>query len=179
MKKRLFLQVLVLAFLFVMASCGDDDSDFIARGDGSSLEEDSSDSDGDDGSSSSKKGSSSSSSTNGSSSSSGSSSSRAGSSSSDNVSSSSYSSGRSSSSSSASSSSSIAYEDIPGKVITGVYQGFIGHVVMPTIEVRALTNKMEYVDSTVSYEGMMDSSYYRFNVRGLLKILNMPKFTLK
>ena len=60
MKKRLFLQVLVLAFLFVMVSCGDDDSDFIARGDGSSLEEDSSDSDGDDGSSSSKKGSSSS-----------------------------------------------------------------------------------------------------------------------
>ena len=53
MKKQLFLQILVLAFLFVMASCGDDDSGFIARGDGSSLEDDSSDSDGDDGSSSS------------------------------------------------------------------------------------------------------------------------------
>lgn len=179
MKKRLFLQILLLAFLFVMASCGDDDSDFIARGDGSSLEEDSSDSDGDDGSSSSKKGSSSSSSTNGSSSSSGSSSSRAGSSSSDNVSSSSYSSGRSSSSSSASSSSSIVYEDIPGKVITGVYQGFIGHVVMPTIEVRALTNKMEYVDSTVSYEGMMDSSYYRFNVRGLPEDIEYAEIHIK
>ena len=43
-----------------MASCGDDDSDFIARGDDSSEEDGSSDSDSDDGSSSSKKGSSSS-----------------------------------------------------------------------------------------------------------------------
>lgn len=165
MKKQLFLQILVLAFLFVMASCGDDDSGFIARGDGSSLEDDSSDSDGDDGSSSSKKGSSSS---------------KKGSSSSGNGSSSGYSSSRSSSSSSVrssssvkssssslASSSSIAYEDIPGKAIAGVYQGFVGHVVMPSIEVRALTSKMEYVDSTVSYVGKIDSIGYRFSVRGL------------
>lgn len=165
MKKQLFLQILVLTFLFVMASCGDDDSGFIARGDGSSLEDDSSDSDGDDGFSSSKKGSSSS---------------KKGSSSSGNGSSSGYLSSRSSSSSSVrssssvkssssslASSSSIAYEDIPGKAIAGVYQGFVGHVVMPSIEVRALTSKMEYVDSTVSYVGKIDSMGYRFSVRGL------------
>lgn len=165
MKKQLFLQILVLAFLFVMASCGDDDSGFIARGDGSSLEDDSSDSDGDDGSSSSKKGSSSSkkgSSSSGNGSSSGYSSSRSSSSSSVRSSSS----GNSSSSSRASSSS-TAYEDIPGKAIAGVYQGFVGHVVMPTIEVRALTSKLEYVDSTVSYAGKIDSIGYRFSVRGL------------
>lgn len=165
MKKQLFLQILVLAFLFVMASCGDDDSGFIARGDGSSLEDDSSDSEGDEDSADSK---------------SGSSSSKKGSSSSGNGSSSGYSSSRSSSSSSVrssssvkssssslASSSSIAYEDIPGKAIAGVYQGFVGHVVMPTIEVRALTSKMEYVDSTVSYVGKIDSIGYRFSVRGL------------
>lgn len=165
MKKQLFLQILVLAFLFVMASCGDDDSGFIARGDGSSLEDDSSDSEGDEDSADSKKGSSSS---------------KKGSSSSGNGSSSGYSSSRSSSSSSVrssssvkssssslASSSSIAYEDIPGKAIAGVYQGFVGHVVMPTIEVRALTSKMEYVDSTVSYVGKIDSIGYRFSVRGL------------
>ena len=55
MKKQLFLQILLLAFLLAMASCGDDNSDFIARGDDSSEEDGSSDSDGDDGSSSSKK----------------------------------------------------------------------------------------------------------------------------
>jgi uncharacterized protein (TIGR02145 family) len=38
---------------------------------------------------------------------------------------------------------------------------------MPTIEVRALTSKMEYVDSTVSYVGKIDSIGYRFSVRGL------------
>ena len=165
MKKQLFLQILVLAFLFVMASCGDDDSGFIARGDGSSLEDDSSDSEGDEDSADSK---------------SGSSSSKKGSSSSGNGSSSGYSSSRSSSSSSVrssssvkssssslASSSSIAYEDIPGKAIAGVYQGFVGHVVMPSIEVRALTSKMEYVDSTVSYVGKIDSIGYRFSVRGL------------
>lgn len=165
MKKQLFLQVLVLAFLFVMASCGDDDSGFIARGDDSSLEDDSSDSEGDEDSADSK---------------SGSSSSKKGSSSSGNGSSSGYSSSRSSSSSSVrssssvkssssslASSSSIAYEDIPGKAIAGVYQGFVGHVVMPSIEVRALTSKMEYVDSTVSYVGKIDSIGYRFSVRGL------------
>ncbi len=165
MKKQLFLQILVLTFLFVMASCGDDDSGFIARGDGSSLEDDSIDSEGDEDSADSKKGSSSS---------------KKGSSSSGNGSSSGYSSSRSSSSSSVrssssvkssssslASSSSIAYEDIPGKAIAGVYQGFVGHVVMPTIEVRALTSKMEYVDSTVSYVGKIDSMGYRFSVRGL------------
>jgi len=165
MKKQLFLQILVLAFVFVMASCCDDDSGFIARGDGSSLEDDSSDSEGDEDSADSK---------------SGSSSSKKGSSSSVNGSSSGYSSSRASSSSSVrssssvkssssslASSSSIAYEDIPGKAIAGVYQGFVGHVVMPSIEVRALTSKMEYVDSTVSYAGKIDSIGYRFSVRGL------------
>ncbi|SHH76047.1 major paralogous domain-containing protein [Fibrobacter sp. UWCM] len=165
MKKQLFLQVLVLAFLFVMASCGDDDSGFIARGDGSSLEDDSSDSEGDEDSADSKSGSSSSkkgSSSSGKGSSSGYSSSRSSSSSSVRSSSS-----VKSSSSSLASSSSIAYEDIPGKAIAGVYQGFVGHVVMPTIEVRALTSKLEYVDSTVSYAGKIDSIGYRFSVRGL------------
>jgi uncharacterized protein (TIGR02145 family) len=38
---------------------------------------------------------------------------------------------------------------------------------MPSIEVRALTSKMEYVDSTVSYVGKIDSIGYRFSVRGL------------
>lgn len=165
MKKQLFLQILVLTFLFVMASCGDDDSGFIARGDGSSLEDDSSDSEGDEDSADSKSGSSSSkkgSSSSGKGSSSGYSSSRSSSSSSVRSSSS-----VKSSSSSLASSSSIAYENIPGKAIAGVYQGFVGHVVMPTIEVRALTSKMEYVDSTVSYVGKIDSIGYRFSVRGL------------
>ena len=86
MKEQKFLFILVVAFVFAITSCGDNDSGFIAHDDDSSLEDDSSDSDGDEGSvdsksgsSSSKKGSSSSkkgSSSSGSSSSAGSSSSR-------------------------------------------------------------------------------------------------------
>ena len=158
--KHLFSIGLIVVLTQVFLACGDDDSGFIARGDGSSLEDDSSDSEGDEDSADSK---------------SGSSSSKKGSSSSSNGSSSGYSSSRSSSSSSVrssssvkssssslASSSSIAYEDIPGKAIAGVYQGFVGHVVMPSIEVRALTSKMEYVDSTVSYAGKIDSIGYRY-----------------
>lgn len=67
--KHLLSLGLIVFLTQVFFACGDDDSDFIARGDDSSWEDDSSDSDGDDGSSSSKKGSSSSSSKKGSSSS--------------------------------------------------------------------------------------------------------------
>lgn len=159
-----FLFFLVMAFALVVTSCGAD-GDIVARGSDSSLDDGSGDSDGDegsddsrDGASSSKKNSSSSSKGISSSSSSGRSSSSSSVRSSSSV---------KSSSSSLASSSSFAYEDIPGKAITGVYQGFDGHVVMPSIEVRALTSKMEYVDSTVSYEGKIDSTDYRFSVRGL------------
>lgn len=72
MKGQKSLFIIVMAFVLVVASCGDSDSDFITRDDDSSLEDDSSDSDGDEDSSDSKSGSCSS----GSSSSAGSSSSR-------------------------------------------------------------------------------------------------------
>lgn len=78
--KHLLSIGLIVVLTQVFFACGDDDSDFIARGDDSSLEDDSSDSDGDEDSSESKSGSSSS--RKGSSSSSGGSSSSAGSSSS-------------------------------------------------------------------------------------------------
>ena len=78
--KHLFSIGLIVDLTQVFLACGDDDSGFIARGDGSSLEDDSSDSEGDEDSADSKSGSSSS--KKGSSSSSGGSSSSAGSSSS-------------------------------------------------------------------------------------------------
>ena len=73
----------------------------------------------------------------------------------------------SSSSSQDDSSSSVDYEDIPGKVIKGEYQGTTRYVEKAYIAVRALTDKLEYVDSAVSYVGRIDTTNYKFNVRGL------------
>lgn len=178
MRGQKILFVLTMAFLFAMVSCEGkgagayEDPDDYSLEDGSSSSNKTSSSSKDD-SSSSRNGSSSSeeddSSDNSSSSSSDLSRGSSSSESSSGISSddSSEESSESSSSAQAETSSSISYEDLPGKVIEGEYQGYIGHVVSPTIEVRALTEKLEYVDSTVSYEGRMDSSKYVFDVRGL------------
>ncbi|NLO22722.1 MAG: hypothetical protein GX116_00050 [Fibrobacter sp.] len=126
--KRLIL--LMMAFLFAMTSCGDDEFSIIESQKDDPSQEDSLISSGSDASADSK--------------------SRSSSSIKD------YSS--SSSLSVSHSSSSRIYEDLPGKVITGEYQGFLTYELQSTIkvEVRELTDKLEYVDSTVAYHGRIE-----------------------
>src|SRR5690554_4448191 len=131
--KRLIL--LMMAFLFAMTSCGDDEFSIIESQKDDPSQEDSLISSGSDASADSK--------------------SRSSSSIKD------YSS--SSSLSVSHSSSSRIYEDLPGKVITGEYQGFLTYELQSTIkvEVRELTDKLEYVDSTVAYHGRIELALNR------------------
>lgn len=144
--KRLIL--LMMAFLFAMTSCGDDESSIIESQKDDPSQEDSSMSSGSDVSADSKS--------------------------------------RSSSSikdysSSSSPSVSSSDDDLPRKVITGEYQGFLTHELQPTIEVevRALTDKLEYVDSTVAYHGRIDSASNRFDVYGLPDNIECAEILIK
>ena len=178
MREQKVLFVLAMAFLLALVSCGGKGADAYENLDEYSLEDDSSSSNknssdsGKDNSSSSRTGSSSSEKADFSEYSSCSSSdllqsSSSGNSSSNSSSGSSEKSSESSSSSQEGSSSSVDYEDLPGKVIEGEYQGTTRSGENAYIEVRALTDKLEYVDSAVSYRGKMDATNYKFNVRGL------------
>lgn len=163
MQRALASLILGTVLFLGLAACGDDDSDsFVSR---VSYEDDESSSSGDENSS----GRSSSSGKNSSSSakkSSGASSSSENSSSSGTSSSSGYSSSSARSSSSSVNSSS-SEEDIPGLVVQGKYEGFYSHVVSTGVYARLLDKKLDYVDTSVTYKGSMDTSTNRFVVRGI------------
>ena len=68
---------------------------------------------------------------------------------------------------SSSSMSSSSEEFIPGKVIKGAHYGLDFRSETPNVKVRALNEKLEFIDSTVVYTGTLELSTGAFVVRGL------------
>ena len=86
------------------------------------------------------------------------------------------------SSSSAKSSSSVkssSSEELPGKVIRGAYYGMPFGSGDPVIEVLALNDKLEYVDSTAVYKGYVDINTGAFVVRGLPEDISLAEMRVE
>ena len=92
-----------------------------------------------------------------------------------------YSSSQKSSSSAKSSSSikSSSSEELPGKVIRGAYYGMPFGSGDPVIEVLALNDKLEYVDSTAVYKGYVDINTGAFVVRGLPEDISLAEMRVE
>ncbi|MBR3072660.1 FISUMP domain-containing protein [Fibrobacter sp.] len=80
---------------------------------------------------------------------------------------------------SSSSMSSSSEEFIPGKVIKGAYYGMPFGSGDPVIEVLALNDKLEYVDSTAVYKGYVDINTGAFVVRGLPEDISLAEMRVE